>query len=119
MLMRRQIAGRRTAPCSASASSIPSSPACSGEPVSVVSTFVSFLRAIQRDAEQVHLAQDFLGSAQHGAAAPAFGYHQQERIELRREGEYVIRRQQRWHVEDHDTAWHLALQCGGELTHAR
>src|SRR6187399_2493541 len=126
MLMRRQTTGpppllaRGLAPFSSS-KMVPdpnSTDPNSGAPVSVVSTFVSFLRAIQRNTEQVHLAQDFLGSTQHGAAAPAFRYHQQQRIELRRERQHVIRRQQRGHVVDNDAARHLTLQGSGELTHA-
>src|SRR5688572_24931260 len=56
---------------------------------SVVSTFVAFLGPVQGHAQQVHLAEHFLGAAQHGATTLAFRDHQQQRIELRRERQYV------------------------------
>src|SRR5690349_19073720 len=99
-------------------SSNPAPDPSSGEPVSVVSTFVAFLGAVERDPEQVHFAEYFLRSAQHGAAALPFGYDEQQRIELRREGEHVVRCEQRRHVEDHDATRHLALERSRELAHA-
>src|SRR6185436_10341151 len=96
--------------------------ATSGEPASVplvVSTFVPFLGAIEHHAQQIHLGEHFLGTAQHGAAALALRHHQQQRIELRRECQHVVGREQRRHVEHHDAPRHFALQRLQELAHAR
>src|ERR1041384_8143274 len=105
MLMRLTVAGLRPrlmsgaserGSVSVDSSTTPSAP-ISGVPVAesplVVSTFVAFLGAVEGDTQQVHLAEHFLGAAEHGASALALGHHEQQRIELRREREHVIRRQ--------------------------
>jgi len=75
-------------------------------------------RAIQHDAEQVHLREHFLGAAQGVALRRPFGHDQQQTIDLRREGQHVVGCEHRRHVEDQDAARLLGIERLHHLEHA-